>query len=290
MKDKKIAYFGGEPLGLPVLEELAANGIVPNLIVCNPDRPSGRGHVLTPPPVKIWAIERDIAVFQPESLKDKNQLAPLTETDWDVFIVVAYNHILPEWLIELPTHKTLNVHPSLLPKLRGPSPIRTAILNDERDAIGVSVMLMDSEMDHGPILAQLPMQIADENWPMSGGVLDEALAHRGGTLLADTVPKWLDGKIDPQPQNHELATYTQKMSKADGALMLDPQNLPTGENAHQMLLKIKAYDGWPSTYFIHKGKRVKITDASLDESGALKILRIIPEGKKEVRYDSFINS
>jgi len=143
-----FAYFGGEPLGVPVLETLKATGFVPNLIVASPDRPAGRKHELTPPPVKIWAEANNIPVFQPESLKERDALTPLTKETFDLFVVVAYNKILPKWLLELPVHKTINLHPSLLPLYRGASPIRSAILEDNREAVGVSIMLMDKEMDH----------------------------------------------------------------------------------------------------------------------------------------------
>ena len=124
----KIVFFGGEPLGLPALEALVRAGLTPQLVVCNPDRPSGRGLELTPPRIKTWATEHGIAVFQPTSYKNEEARLKLVETEWDLFIVVAYNFILPKWLLDLPKYGTINMHPSLLPKLRGMSPIRTAIL------------------------------------------------------------------------------------------------------------------------------------------------------------------
>ena len=284
--DLKIAYFGGEPLGAPVLEELKASDLLPSLIVCNPDRKAGRGQQLTPPPVKTWALEHGIDVWQPTNLKDQ---AAITEklADFDLFVVVAYNKILPEWLIELPKHKTLNVHPSLLPLYRGPSPIRTAILEDNRDAIGVSVMLMDKEMDHGALLAQQAMPIADEYWPISGTELDTALANLGGALLAATIPEWITGDIDPQEQDHELATYTQKLTKADGELTLDPHQLPTGATAYELFLKIQAYVGWPGTYFFHNDSRVNIKEAELVDD-QLRLRTVVPAGKKPTDFADWL--
>src|SRR6056297_3534059 len=168
----RSAFFGGEPLGAPTLQTLIDAGYVPELVVCNPDRPAGRGRVLTPPPVKVLAETHNISVWQPTTITPE---APELQGDWDVFVVVAYNKILPQWLIELPKHKTINVHPSLLPKLRGASPIRSAILRDEPEAVGVSIMQMDSEMDHGPILAQEPHPIDPADWPPAGPVLDQQL-------------------------------------------------------------------------------------------------------------------
>ena len=150
-KNLKLVYFGGEPIGVPVLEELEAAGFLPSLIVCNPDRPVGRKQVLTPPPVKIWAEERNIEVFQPENLKPETVGHRMSHSEshseeWDLFVVVAYSQIMPQWLIELPKHKTINMHPSLLPKLRGASPIRSTILEDRRGECGATVIQRDEKM------------------------------------------------------------------------------------------------------------------------------------------------
>lgn len=285
----KIAFFGTPDIAVYVLEELEKAGLRPELIITNPDRPQGRKLILTPPPAKIWATEKGIPVFQPESLKERDALAPITATTWDLFVVVAYGLILPDWLIELPAHQTLNLHPSLLPKLRGPSPIRSAILEDLRET-GVTVMLLDEKMDHGPIVAQEKIELDPGIWPMRGNELDELLAQRGGALLASVIPKWIAGELTPTDQDHTQATHCKKIKKTDGELAIDPSHLPHGEEAYRTLLAIRAYDGWPGTYFIHKGKRVKVTDAELDADGALQILLVIPEGKKEMLFDAYLQS
>jgi len=285
-----FAYFGGEPLGVPVLEELKNAGLMPGLIVANPDRPAGRKLALTPPPVKVWATEHSIPVFQPTSYKDKAALVPLLDGSFDVFVVVAYNHILPEWLIELPPHKTLNVHPSLLPQYRGANPIRTAILENNRDAIGVSIMRMDKEMDHGPIVAQLPITISDTKWPITGTELDAALAHAGGSLLGRTIPAWIKGTITPHEQDHSKATFTKKMSRQDGEIIFSITNPPTGIEAFQTLLKIRAYAGWPGTFFMHNNKRIKIIDAYIDSTDTLVLTEVVPEGKRPLPYAQFLQS
>lgn len=284
----RFAYFGGEPLGVPVLEILKAHNLLPALIVASPDRPAGRKLVMTPPPVKVWAEANHIPVFQPESLKDRALLSPLTETPFDLFVVVAYNKILPEWLIETPTFKTLNVHPSLLPLYRGASPIRTAILENNQAAVGVSVMLMDKAMDSGPILAQEAFDFSDVEWPTDGLLLDALLAQQGGELLAKTIPQWVGGEIAPTPQDHKAATYCSKISRADGELNLNPKALPTGEAALAALLKIRALAGWPGTFFLHEGKRIKINDAELAPSGALTLGTVTPEGKKPLLFTQFL--
>ncbi len=286
----RFVYFGGEPLGVPVLEELKAAGLLPSLVICNPDRPAGRSLELTPPHVKVWALEHDIPVFQPESLKDREALTELTNGSFDLFVVVAYNRIMPEWLIALPTYKTINLHPSLLPQYRGASPIRTAILEDSRDAVGVSIMLMDKEMDHGPLLAQERFPLTPAQWPIDGVILDAALSEAGGKLLAKTIPAYVSGSITATPQAHEQATYCGKISRADGELFLNPLRLPEGETAYQALLKIRAFAGWPGTFFIHENKRIKIIDASLTPNGTLDIHTVVPEGKKVQSFSQYLAS
>ena len=283
-----IVFFGGEPLGLPSLKALCNAGLKPALVVCNPDRPSGRGQQLQISPIKAWAEENGLTIFQPETFKERDQLTAITERDWDLFVVVAYNFILPRWFLEIPNHGVLNVHPSLLPKLRGASPIRSAILHNERDSIGVSVMLMDEKMDHGPILKQEVVSIADAQWPISGPELDDVLATLGGAMLAETIPVWLAGLLSPVEQEHDAATYTHKFTKADSELFLDPTTLPDKEAAFTMLCKIRAFAGMFDTYFVDNGKRIKIKEATLSQDGSLVLLRVTPEGKKETDFDSYL--
>jgi methionyl-tRNA formyltransferase len=285
----KIAFFGGEPLGLPALEALVRTGLTPELVVCNPDRPSGRGLELQTPRIKTWALEKGIAVFQPTSFKvaDKEDLSLITNESWDLFVVVAYNFILPKWFLELPKHGTVNVHPSLLPKLRGMSPIRTAILENHQDQVGVSIMLMDEKMDHGPLLAKTPLTLNE--WPIGGPLLDDMLGQIGGEMLASTIPRFIAGEISPIEQEHLQATYTKKFEKADSELFIDPTNLPTEDTAFATLCKIKAYEGIGDTFFIDGGKRVKVKGASLT-AGALTITRVIPEGKKEIDFLTYLKS
>jgi methionyl-tRNA formyltransferase len=248
---------------------------------------------LTPPRLKTWAIENDIEVFQPSSYKESNKenLTRITDHEWDLFVVVAYNFILPKWLLELPKHGTINVHPSLLPKLRGMSPIRTAILENLPEQVGVSIMLLDEEMDHGPILSQTPLTLNE--WPISGPLLDDMLGQIGGEMLAATIPRFLTGEITPTEQEHLAATYTKKFEKADSELFINPTNLPTGDTAFTTLCKMKAFEGIGDTFFIDNGKRVKVKDAGLTTGAhppTLTITRVIPEGKKEMDFTAYLTS
>ena len=286
----KFAYFGGEPLGIPVLQELKDNNLLPSLIVCNPDRPVGRSQELTAPPLKLWAQKNDIAVFQPASYKDPADFTILSEQDWDVFVVVAYNFILPNWLLEIPDRGALNVHPSLLPSLRGASPIRTAIKENLVNDIGVTVMLLDEEMDHGPILEQEQFLPNASKWPLPGPVLDGFLGKMGGRLLSDVLPAWVRDELSPQEQDHEAATYCGKLTKADSELTINPQKTPVGKYATICWHKIQAFEGIGNTFFIHEDKRVKITKAELTNGGSLRLLRVVPEGKSEMDFSQYLQS
>jgi methionyl-tRNA formyltransferase len=286
----RFAFFGGEPLAVPVLQKLKQANLVPDLIVCNPDRPVGRKQVLTSPPAKVWAEQNNIEVFQPTNYQDGTAAESLAQTEWDLFVVVAYNFILPTWLLKLPKKGAINLHPSLLPRLRGASPIRTAILNNLPEEVGVTVMLLDEKMDHGPILNQLPLELTAEQWPMTGPELDSILAELGGELLASTIPEWLTDAISPQEQDHSDATYCSKLDKAEAELTIDPTALPTGEAAKEVWHTICAYSGIGEAYFIHKGNRIKINRAEFTNGGQLQILRVTPAGKSEMDFASYLTN
>lgn len=277
----KFVFFGGEPLGAPILEALITAGHVPTLVVCNPDRPTGRKQILTAPPVKKVAEQHGITTWQPTTLTPN---APELAGSWDVFIVVAYNKILPDWLIDLPTHKTINVHPSLLPKLRGASPIRSAILRNEPESIGVSIMVLDSQMDHGPLLAQQPLSTDQATWPLPGPELDQQLIKLGAKLLIETVPKYLSGAITPIEQDHAAATYCGRLSKDMAELTIDPYHLPTGEAALAAYRTIQAFSGIGDAWFAHEGTRYKIKTAHL-KGEQLVIDTVVPAGASERAYN-----
>ncbi len=290
-KNPKIAFFGGEPLGVPALEELHKAGIVPSLIVASPDRPSGRGQLLTAPPVKEWALSHHIEIIQPVSYKSKDELSRIVSEEWDLFVVVAYNFILPKWFLEIPKFGVINVHPSLLPKLRGASPIRTAILEDRPEDIGISIMLMDEKMDHGPILKQEKIEIPKSDWPINGPELDSLLAKRGGELLAETITEHIEGKTVPTEQSHNEATYTKRFVKDDARVEINPLSLPSDANeARGIFCKIQAFSSIGDAYFEHDSIRVKIKQAKLASDGSLRLLRVTPAGKPEMDFDRYLQS
>jgi methionyl-tRNA formyltransferase len=279
--DLRFAFFGTPELATIVLDELESAGYLPTIIITTPDQKQGRGMKLTASPVKLWAQAHAIDVI-PASLDDA-AAEILHSKDCEVFIVVAYGKIIPQVILDIPPRGTFNIHPSLLPRFRGASPVRSAILADEHT--GVTVMQLDAEMDHGPIIAQKKVEPAQ--WPPHAVDFEKSLMKEGGRLLAQILPHWITGDIEPQEQNHDVATYCGKIEKEDGLLDLaaDPR---------KNLLKIRAYEGWPGTYayFERGGKkiRVAILDAHIDTRGTLVIDEVKPEGKKEMQYEEFMRS
>jgi methionyl-tRNA formyltransferase len=279
-KEPLFAFFGTPRFAAKVLDALEACGLLPALIVTAPDKKQGRGMQHSPSPVKQWALERGIDVMTPEKLSQKEFVAELKNSEWDVFVVAAYAKLLPNALLEIPRRGCLNIHPSLLPKFRGPSPILSAILADERTT-GVSLMLMSERMDAGPLIAQARIELEESAWPPKASLLEDLLAREGGKLLAEVLPEWLAGAITPEPQNEREATYTKKFTDEDARLDISNHALDK-EN----FLKIRAFDKNPRVYFIERGKRVIITEAELN-NGKLQIMKVIPEGKKEMPFTAY---
>lgn len=285
MSTTKIAFWGTSRISVIVLDEMASGGILPSIIVTAPPRQKGRGLEMAPSEVKVWADAHKIPTLEPEEIKSKEFLKTLGN-DWDLFIIVSYGKIVPRHIIDLPKHGTLNMHPSLLPKLRGASPIQSGILADvvpDTDhETGVTIMQIDEEVDHGPIVSQ--EKITVPNWPPKNLALEEMLGVLGGKLLVKIIPEWIAGSITPKEQDHDQATYTKKMTSGSGQIYLD-------DDPVRMYRKIRAFDSWPRAYFITprngKDTRVVVTEAHLTD-GALFLDRVIPEGKKEMSYEDFM--
>ena len=276
----KIIFFGTPKFSVQILEHLENAGLMPALIITSPDKPKGRKLQLTPSPVKIWAEKHNIKYLQPEALRNSPAFcAQISTLAPDLIILAAYGKFLPKEIIEIPKHGALNIHPSLLPKLRGPSPIQSAILNGDKET-GVTIILMNEKMDEGHILAQKELQITSS---ATFKELEEGLAKLGGKLLIETIPKWLAGEIQPTPQDQDKATYTKILTKKDGLIDL-------GEPAEIIERKIRAFTPWPGAYTFINGKRIIITGAELNESNALKIKRVRPEGKDEMDFKDYTKS
>jgi methionyl-tRNA formyltransferase len=272
-------FFGTPRFAEIVLGELLGAKLPPTAVVCNPDRPFGRKKAITPPPVKVLAAKIGIPVLQPEQLDEAFgvQLKRLTP---DFFAVAAYAKIIPQHILDVPRLGTLGVHPSLLPKYRGASPIQSALLAGERTT-GVSIYLMDAKMDHGPVFAEEKMAIPEgENYSK----LEERLAHLGGKLFAKTVPDFFAGTSHPQVQDETEATFTKKFKTEDG--FVDEKELAAavrGETvAAAIYRKILALNPEPGVWTVQDGKRLKLLDAKL-EHGSLRLTLTQREGEKPKR-------
>ena len=272
----QFVFFGTDKFSIIVLDERKKAGFIPSLVVTAQDKKQGRGMKLTPPSTKIWAEKNSVQFLQPEKL-DGNFYDELAASGYEPFIVASYGKIIPKKILEIPKHGALNVHPSLLPLYRGPSPIQSQIL-DNADGVGVTIMLMDEEMDHGPIVAQKQLKFSIFNFQFSK--LHDELAYMGGQLLAEVIPNWIEGKITPQEQNHSEATYTKKITKKDGLIDLN-------DDPKLNYRKYLACSEWPKVYFFKNNKRIKIKLAEF-ANGEFKIKRVIPEGKKEMDYKDFL--
>ena len=278
-KNIRFVFWGTPEVAVTSLNELEKAGLLPELIVTAPDKPAGRGMKMQSSPVKLWADERSIPILQPTQL-DGVFKDTLKKEAWDAFVVVAYGKIIPQDIIDMPNMGVLNMHASLLPKHRGPSPIEAQILHNDQE-VGVTIMRIDEKMDHGPILAQEIVPI--EQWPVNASKLKNILCQAGAELLAETLPEWVGGNIDEQEQEHDKATYCKLIQKEDARIDLT-------DDPHQNYLKFLAYSGWPRVYFFtNNNKRVIITEATL-ENGQFTIKKVIPEGKKEVDYKDFLAS
>lgn len=252
--DAKIIFFGTPDFAVPALEALVGAGFSVAAVVTNPDEPAGRKQILTPPPVKIAAEKHGIPVLQPEKLEP--QFFQKDAPEADLFAVAAYGKIIPKSILEIPKRGAINIHPSLLPRWRGASPIQYTILSGDEKA-GVTVMLIDELMDHGPILAQQELANYKPQYTNYKTLHDES-AKLGARLLAETLPKFLSGEIKPVPQEDAKATFSKILKKDDGRA---DWKKPAGEIARM----VRALTPWPGVWTVwpRDGKifRVRIEEA-----------------------------
>ncbi|MFH1284362.1 MAG: methionyl-tRNA formyltransferase [Candidatus Peregrinibacteria bacterium] len=295
----KIIFFGTSQFAVPTLEILEN---LPHMeilaVVTQPDKPAGRGKLLTEPPVKTTAKKFGLKILQP---KDKTELKEnLKNTSADFFIVVSYGMILPKEILKIPKYGAINVHGSLLPKYRGASPIQECLLNGDKET-GVSIMKMDEKLDHGPIYMIKRIKITNDN----AQSLTKSLSRLAAATLAVALEEIVQADLQPIPQNEDKATYCRKIKKENGKIDF------SAKTAEEIANMTKAYTPWPSVFTTFKGKKIKLTEADFSpeqadkspgtfflDNGILKISTkkgtLLPkklqmEGKKEVDAKSFIN-
>lgn len=254
-KKLKIIFAGTPEFALPSLQKIVKHFTLAEiLVITQVDKPVGRKQIIAPPPVKVLAERLGLTVWQPKSLKNKIWFDNIKMFNPTVLIVVAYGKIIPDNILNIPRLGGVNVHPSLLPKHRGPAPIQAAILNLDNET-GVSIMLLDAEMDHGPILAQEKIKL---NKTETGESLHNKLSALGADLLIKTLDKYLNHEITAKEQNHAQATYTKLIQKEDGKI--DWQ-----EKAEVIEAKIRAFSPWPGAFTRFADQRLKLSDVSLNK-------------------------
>ena len=249
----RIAFMGTPAPVVPVLQRVHRTpGVEVVSAVTPPDRPRGRGRQPDSPPVKVAAEALGIPVLQPANLRGQAIQAGLAELAPDAIVVAAYGRFLPTPVLELPPHGCLNLHPSLLPRHRGPSPVATAILDGD-ETTGVSLMLLDEGMDTGPVLAATAVRMTGRE---TSGELTATLFELGGALLMENLAPWIEGRLQATPQDEALATVTRKLERADGLV-------DWSQPAEAIARACRAFDPWPGLYTQWQGRTLKLMDISV---------------------------
>jgi methionyl-tRNA formyltransferase len=245
-----VIFMGTPAFAVPALTALHAVGYRLH-VVTQPDRAAGRGSRLTAPPVKEAALARGLPVLQPATLRDPAVVDLLRGLHAGVIVVAGYGELLRRDVLEMTPHGCVNIHPSLLPRWRGPTPIPAAIRAGDAET-GVSIMLLDAGKDSGPLLAQVREPIAPDD---TAATLGDRLARRGADLLIATLPRWLDGAITPQPQDPAGVTTCGLLRREDGLINW-------ARPAEELAREVRAYTPWPGTTAFWEGRRLKVLEAA----------------------------
>lgn len=295
----RAVFFGSPDGAARVLREVVSAGHEVVAVYTQPPRAAGRSKEPVSTPVEAAARQLGLDVRNPAGLRGAEVQHDLSTLDADVFLVAGYGRLLPKAVLDMPALGVLNVHPSLLPRHRGPSPVATAILDGDRET-GVTVMLLDEGMDTGPLVAQsAPVEIG----PMTtGSALTEELFEIGATLLVSTLARWESGEIEQRPQDESRATVSRLLKRADG-------EIDWSESAQRIERMARAYDAWPGAYTRWAGKSLKVLEAVLGGAaagrpgdvsvadggiavatgaGALSIVRLQLEGRRPASAAEFV--
>jgi methionyl-tRNA formyltransferase len=296
----RLVFMGSPQFAVPPLEHLLANNYQVVAVYTQPDRPAGRGRALVSSPVKQVAEARGLAVVQPTSLKEGGAVEQIVGFNPDIIVVAAFGQILPQSVLAMPRLGCLNIHPSLLPRFRGASPVASAILAGD-DFTGVSLMLMDESLDTGPVLARAQIPISAQD---TTGSLTAKLSWLGARLLGEVLVGWIRGELTPRSQNEDEASYSGPITKEAGEI---DWHLP----AIDIWRRVRAFNPWPGCYTQWRGKSLKIIEAvPLNEEktpkagqvvalikagfgvgtgdGVLGVLKVQLEGKKTLSAADFL--
>lgn len=292
----KIIFMGTPDFAVSSLKALIASEHEVCAVFTQPDKPRGRKMIMTPPDVKVCAIENNIPVFQPNTLRDGKALEIIKEYNPDVIVVAAYGKILPKEIIDYPKYGCVNIHGSILPKYRGAAPIQWAVINGEKET-GITTMLMNEGLDTGDILMIEKTEISVDDTTSS---VFERLACIGADLILKTLDKLQKGELTPQPQDDSLATYASMLDK-------NISNIDWNKSAFEVHNLIRGLYEWPIAHTFFNGKKMKIYKSSLSKlsgkagtvlsldpltvacgDGSVEIFELQLEGKKRMDYKSFL--
>ncbi len=294
----KILFMGTPEFAQVSLKALCEDNRDVVCVITQPDKPKGRGYEMAMPEVKVYALNQNIPVYQPDTLKDNAILPILEEYSPDVIIVVAYGKILPEYVLNFPKYGCINIHGSLLPKYRGAAPIQRAVVDGEKVS-GVTSMYMEKGLDTGDMLLKRELEIGEET---TAGQYHDALALLGGEVLLETLDKLGNGELTPEKQDDALSTYAAQLSKAEGEINWN-------NTCEQIYNKVRGLNPWPKAFSFIDGKRFVVDFVykaegsgkcgevlSADENGikvacgkgAVIIKDIKVEGKKMMNVADFL--
>ncbi len=293
----QTVFFGTPEFSVPILHALS--GIFPvAAVVTQPDRPQGRGRVLTPPPVKVLAGSLGIPVLQPENTRDKTFQETLSGLKPDLILTAAYGKILPSSILDLPKLGCINVHASLLPKYRGAAPINWSLIKGEKKT-GITMIKMDEGIDTGPILARRPLEIEPTD---NTDTLGKRLSDIAAEMLPEFFKNLIDGRLEEKPQDDSYASYTPMLTKKDGLINWN-------ESAEQIHNRIRGLYPWPVAYTYLNKKQIRLIASDTAEGqaspgeiaevdkktlfvgtgdGLLSIKEIQTPGKKPMPIHSFL--
>ncbi|MBM7654025.1 methionyl-tRNA formyltransferase [Neobacillus cucumis] len=296
----KIVFMGTPDFSVPVLQQIIKDGYEVIGVVTQPDRPVGRKKVLTPPPVKVEAIKQGIPVFQPEKIRQEEELTKILALNPDLIVTAAFGQILPKKLLEAPKFGCINVHASLLPELRGGAPIHYAIIQGKKKT-GVTIMYMVEKLDAGDILTSVEVPITEED---NVGTLHDKLSVAGSKLLSETLPLLLEGRLTPTPQNDAEATFASNIKREQEKINWDK----TGEEIYN---HVRGLNPWPVAFTTLDGQVLKIWQSQkvaglkgepgavlkIESDGftvgtgnetAIKIIELQPSGKTRMLSEQFL--
>lgn len=260
----KILFMGTPEFAVPCLEVLIDSKYEVCGVVTQPDKPAGRGHRLTPPPVKAVALENDIEVFQPDTLKDFAFNEELLRLNPDLIIVVAYGKILPEYILNFPEYGCINMHASLLPKYRGAGPIQWAVINGEKKT-GITSMRMEKGLDTGDMLLKCETEIGEYE---TADQLHDRLKVMGAQLLIETIQCLEDGTLNPEKQNDDESTYAPMISKETALI-------DWTKPARKIINLICGMNSWPVAHTLYMGENMKVYSAVMGKSSKGKYGQIL---------------